>query len=240
MRNLFFFIILFTPILGFCQTKEFEWSYGLCDYDGVYDTTILSETQIKDTYDLCYSYGSNLLHRPSTLKAIDSNKLCLNLLEKEYKERLEHINNLNIIKTEEWDSIRQDEISDLDFWYSLSRTYLEGFLNPQILNKNFPYDSCQEYSSILVEGGEKMLDYWKEFVVKVCKNNSDPDKCFKEHYQDKFNTSDKENYARLEIMLYGWWNCMCKYKAYKQGPRPDKHEKFKKIFIKTSEHCMQN
>ena len=236
------FLILFFLISQrqlFAQKKIFDWSRGNCSFEGVYDTTKISEVCLKNSFYLG-KLGHEHIHyldaeghptNPEELK-----KLSIRKLDKQYKNRVKEIKRLTVAKSPFWEELRSDRLILLKETYEFWRIILLSYKKPKILKQFCGSDSC-EYVSALIEGGDVMLSAWKKLAQTRCRNNSDSTECFTKMYLDKFNSIEKLSYARIQLTMFGLCNGvkLCNY----QYPINDRiiETEFQKLFADVKVSC---
>src|SRR5688572_10501013 len=89
----------------FAQTKKFRWTTELCEFEGTYDSTKYTEAGLRNTQELLATVGSIPLFTDSTAGSYeDIKELSLEELDKEYKTRFNELKNLEIVKSEYWET----------------------------------------------------------------------------------------------------------------------------------------
>ena len=54
---------------------------------------------------------------------------------------------------------------------------------------------------------DELFTAWRKLVEKQKTQNANPDD-LEERYLNEVESPEKMNYARYELMTYGWWNCV--------------------------------
>ena len=121
--------------------------------------------------------------------------------------------------------------------YELTKMKGEAFSNPSVLLNNKYIDKnsdCQKYAIALNSGEEAILKAWEEWIYESKKNNGNPE-AYIERYRDNFNSSNRMDYARIDLITFAWWNCVNHLNQY---PDHDKlSSEFEKLFIRTEYDC---
>lgn len=229
MKILLTTILLLCAALAPAQTKKFRWGTELCLFEGTYDGKRHTETQLKDTTKLFYlDFFPNTID-PAPFKYADVEKLDVAKLDKEYETRVSALKRLNIVKTKYWESVRQKQLKELEQVYQLSRATILGFANPaRLRDVTFAGACIQKYVPPLAGGGDELLAVWRAINEKSQKENIDPERV-KREFEEELNSPEKFQYAQVDVMAFGWWNC-----ANALIDREDKsaahHKEFKKLF----------
>lgn len=201
------FLILFSLIVS-AQTKTFKWEQGLCEFEGSYDAGKYTEQQLRDTQKLLSSIGSLSLDYDATPRNFAGvEKLSLTKLESEYRKTLNELQNLNLVKDEIWEELRQNKIKELNQLYMLSKVTVKGYKNPAALREFKKAEPCANfYAQPLIDSGEYLLTTWKKVNMDTRSRNGNPRRI--EGIFNRQNASpDRFKYAQIEVMTFGWWNC---------------------------------
>jgi hypothetical protein len=228
-KSLFFILLLLDSLCGFSQTKSFRWED--CS-EGIYDSTKFTTSQIEDTYALCYGGIQVIFDDVTFINPDKAAKLNVINLVDQYYSKLSKIRNLNIANLPFFEELKEDRINYLNHCFQARRVAILSFKNPEILREYTVIDSC-EYTDIIIEGGQKMLEQWEVLWKKECKKNGNPEKCFKDHYTNLRNSPDKFFYAHQSLLGFGWWNTCANRNLYENSIKDERiWEEFQKLFIK--------
>ena len=231
---LLIFGLLFTAN---AQTKTFEWETGLCSFKGTYDSSKYSEVQLKDTNKLLMSVGAASLSynaTPGNFALLE--KLDVASLEKEYREKSAELRGLDLVKSSYWEKIRQAKIKELDQFYGLSKATTLGYKDPERI-RDFEQAACclNFYAQPLIDGGEYLLTTWRKVNMDSRTRNASPER-LKRVFETQFASAEKFDYARLEVMTFGWWNCANEtIERIESGD--ETYEKFDELFINVEREC---
>ena len=225
-------VLLLCSALAAAQTKKFRWTTELCEFEGTYDAKKYTEAQLRNTQELLASLGTVPLFTETTAwKYNDIKKLSIEELDREYKQKSEKLKNLDIVKSEYWETIRQNKLKETEQVYKLSRITIQAYTNPAILKQYTPAEACvKKYADPLINGGDDLLKVWREVNEESRKRNGNPERV-RMIFERKYNSPDKLKYALLEVMSFGWWNCAndtIEYVVADEKP----HEEFNKLFKK--------
>ena len=228
MKILLTIILLLCNTLAFAQTKKFRWGTELCLFESAYDTKKYTEAQLKDTVKLFHlDFFPNTINA-APFKYADIEKLNVITLDKEYEMRVNALKRLNMVKIKYWETLRRKQLKELKQVYQLSRATILGYANPARLRDVTFADACvQKYASTLANGGDDLLTVWREVNEKIQSGHSAPEHVKKE-FEEELNSPEKFQYAQVEVMAFGWWNC-----ANALIDREDKSEENQKIFKQT-------
>ncbi len=238
-----FCFLTFLNLEGYAQTKKFKWSYGLCEHEGTYDSAKYTEKQLFDTEKLTYPHPELSLSynaTPFTLENID--KLDVKILDAEYRKRLKEWENLDLVKGELWEKLRQRYIENLKEDYQRSRAAVLAYKNPAALREIKTLNICEkQFTNPLIAGGDYLLTTWLKLNMDQRVDNADPE-FIKNRYEQRFASPDRLRYARLEVMAFGWWNCAIltdtdgNYSC-ETDFRQDYTDEFSKLFKNVESEC---
>lgn len=224
-------ILLLSPTLGFSQTDKFIWASFDCSYEGTFDKHKLTKTQLEDTYTLCFTDVSLLKSKALAFTPEEIDKLSIDSLNVEYNDKLNKIENLEIVNSPFWKRMKEERINYLKDNYERARVAILSYKNPLILKQFHSSDSC-EYADAIIEGKEKMFSAWEKVANLHCQMNGNPARCFKDIFSDKFNSPQKVIYAQIELMVWGWWNICSIQNIPTLTSEIRINKEFEKLFIK--------
>ncbi len=232
MKIFFISILILCNTLVFAQTKKFRWGTEQCLFESAYDAKKYTKAQLDDTVKLFH-----LDFFPNTINAVlfkyaDIEKLNVATLDKEYEVRVNALKQLNIVKIKYWETLRQKQLKELEQVYQLSRATILGYANPARLRDITFADACvRKYASPLANGGDDLLAVWREVNEKIQEGHSAPERVKKE-FEEELNSPEKFQYAQVEVMTFGWWNCANALIDREDSPEKNERE-FKKLFKRT-------
>jgi hypothetical protein len=172
---------------------------------------------------------------PSVFEPKDIERLNLDTLDNEYKNKSNLLRKLDLPKTQYWEDLRKSTLKELEQLYNLSRITYQSYSNPKYLKQFNHTDSCLLiHSNSLIAGGDSLLNDWFELTSQNVKKNGMPERKWKE-YHIKFNSKDKLIFARVEVTAFGWWNCAIKYIDDTENyfNTETRLKEFAKLFFKT-------
>ena len=189
------------------QTKKLKYDYDSCLFEGTYDAAKYSEKTLRNTLGLI-NYNDFWLDADATPRDMAGVKL-LNVaaLDAEYAEKSTRLKKLAIVKSAYFEAIRQKKLKELEQYHRLKKTTMLAHTNPAELRRYTGADSCvQTYADALANGGEDLLGVWRAVNEKARAQNIDPNRV-KSIFDRRFAAPERYDYARIEVMTFGWWNC---------------------------------
>lgn len=207
MKNLVLIIGFLISSVSFTHAQEvFEWYEGYC----------LSRAQIdpgKATYEQVQNAHYTLVQASELSQPFlayqpkDTAYLKVKSIRFECSSFLSELEEMEYPKGEYWASIKKSRLENLREQCLLREKAVIALNEPKAL-KGTPYcKECSEYVTALEKGGKTLLNAWKEIHEKEVGGALDPapiTKAFEQHW----NAPNQELWARIEVLRYGWWNCV--------------------------------
>jgi hypothetical protein len=217
------------------KTAIFKWDTELCSNTGEYDSEKYTEEELKNTHDTWGMHsGAYLSTNTNPTSAADAEKLTRELTA-EYNERKASYNQ-KVISNPYWEKVKADRIHELEDTYELKKIAIEAYSNPSVLLNNRFSKNCTEYAKALISNDTiLLLKTWNNLAEKQKKNNGSPEK-FMERHLEKYNSKDRIQNARQEIMTYGWWNC-ANAEVYRVDDDGTMEKEFNKLFTNVTFEC---
>lgn len=197
--------ILFFCLLTYSQNAKFSyWSDG-CDCIGQFDSTKITRTQLQNTYEVLWN-APNIEYSGTTSTPDKVSLLDTELLWEECNERINLLKTLDFIDDPFWNQLKQKQINYYKATCLLREYTIRAYSNPEVLLKyDLVDEKCIYYRDILIQGGQKMIDAWKNYEKEWIERNGYAE-FHQREYEQKYNSPQREDYARLTLMIYGWWN----------------------------------
>ena len=232
MKILLVTILVLCQTTAYAQTKRFQWTTELCEYEGTYDAAKYTEARLRDTLKL-YAVGSFDIQTDATVwKYEEIKKLSVAALDREYAAKSTELKKLDIVKSVYWERLRERKLKELKQVYELSRLTMLGYNEPAKLKEAAFAESCVvKYANSLINGGDELLATWRAVNEETRRNNGDPQR-IKKIFEAEYDSPDRYKYAQVEVMSFGFWNCanaLIEREEY-DGTH---EEEFKKLFKRT-------
>lgn len=217
------------------KTAIFKWDTELCSNTGEYNSEKYTEEELKNTYNIWGMHSSAYLNTNTTpTSATDAEKLTRELTA-EYNERKASYNQ-KIVSNPYWEKVKADKIHELEDIYELKKIAIEAYSNPSVLLNNRFSKNCTEYAKALISNDTiLLLKTWNNLAEKQKKNNGSPEK-FMQRHLEKYNSKDRIQNAKQEIMTYGWWNC-ANAEVYRVDDDGTMEKEFNKLFTNVTFEC---
>lgn len=232
MKILLTVILILCQTTAFAQTKKFRWTTDLCEFEGTYDTKKYTAAQLENTVKLFYSEFSLNAIDPTPREFEKIKLLDVKILDAEYAAKSNALKRLNIVKNDYWETRRQARLKELEQVYQLSRATILGHTNPAKLNEvKFAGACAAKYANPLISGGDELLKIWLVVNEEGRRRNGDPAR-IERIFNEQFNSPERFQYAHIEVMTFGWWNCANGF-IERDDNGGDVFEEFKKLFKRT-------
>jgi hypothetical protein len=201
--------ILFGAVVS-AQSRKFIWEDEICAFEGVYNARKYTKKQLENTYQLYYSQQFDL----QTYQFSFSNEQGLRerwtveALDAEYARKSEALRKLEVVNVPFWKAFKAKKLKALEQDYHLTRVSVQAFQNPSALKEITFADACvKRFAPPLIAGGDELLRIWREVKAESWGKNADPEKVRKD-FEAKLASADKFKDAQLDVLTYGWWNCV--------------------------------
>jgi hypothetical protein len=235
MKNRLIILYIFISICCYSQNSIYKWNTGTKAYIGEFDSTIISRSMLDDMCMLCNKFiPYPMLWRYQQAESPDT---ILYKLDSINELSIKWINSLNILDTPKWENIKNYRIDNLIKGSQYTKTLIEAYKNPTILEERYPLDTCSELIQVMKIDGDSMIHFWKEYIYQECYNsNSDPEGCYDRLYKSKIDKDYTFKFVRFELLVR-WTNC------YAQNHQRDYeyinlNEEFKSLFINVKSYYM--
>jgi hypothetical protein len=225
-------VLALYQVTAYAQNRQFRWTTELCEFEGTYNAKKHSEAQLNNTVRL-FTVGSFELPTEATIwKYEDIKKLNVAALDKEYAVKSNELKKLDIVKLPYWERFKERKLKELKQVYELSRLTMLGYNEPAKLKEATFADTCVvKYAVTLINGGDELLAIWRTVNEDTRRNNGDPQR-IKKIFEAEYDSPDRLKFARVEVMLFGFWNCANEF-IERETYDGSHEEEFKKIFKQT-------
>ncbi|QQS42823.1 MAG: hypothetical protein IPM63_07785 [Acidobacteriota bacterium] len=238
LRTLFLFLAVAATVPAvFAQSATFEWQDEFCTFRGTYDPSKISEARIRDTRELIdFGTGLPLQTDQAVFDVKDLGSLDVNKLDAEYRTVRTKLESLQPVDNPYFRDLRQRHLRTLDASYRLKRITLLAHTKPITLVFGNNHEECfSQWGRPVIEGGQSLLDAWRTLVDEQKLNNASPEGV-EARYQSRYNSPERDKWALVEVLGFGWWNCVNDSIPYVEDDGTA-DEEFKKLFAKVESEC---
>ena len=210
MKNvLYLLLISISFLLSSCNlnsTPTFSWNYDSCSHTGTYDSELYTQNQLQNFFDLTLYTYIPLIETKATVSNIDSiPTLNLQKLNEEYSRKRLYFDTVKVMDVAYVNYLKTALSNRLEEEYYFKKIAIEVYQNPQALLK---YDKkCQEYSKVIASQNEDEIIDAARKMVEELKSDLYVEEHF-EQFENKMNTPQRLEHAKLYLITYGWWGCV--------------------------------
>jgi hypothetical protein len=235
IKKLIAIILIFTSANSYAQYADFSYNTELCECMAKFDTTKYSRQEVQNTIDYLWN-SSYISTNSSAQKLEDIEKLSVADLRKECDEKINNLKSLKFVNEPFWTKLLTEQIAFYESTCRLKEYTILAYSNPKILLEYELVDStCIYYRDALIAGGDKLMKTWLTLHKKQKSNNGSPENLQK-RFDKKYYSDAKLEYARMEVMTYGWWNS-ANYLLPHINTNYDYQEEFEKLLLDVECEC---
>jgi|GEM_PF-6842370 len=177
---------------------------GCCDVIGIYNPSTYTVSQLEETGKLV-SGGINLRSGRFPTEPNDITELSVDDLDKEFEEKVTYFRNLRIIPVKFWEDLRLTRINELKSQYELERIKTIAYKDPSVLLTSKFKSLCKEFSDALTSSDTlALMAAWARFSEPRGRANEITFARYKVQRASK----DSVLYARMDLLTFGWGNCV--------------------------------
>ncbi len=191
------------------STATFSWLDETCNNTGNYNPKDYTAAQLKNTFDLWYTFSGIPLHASGVAFELgEISRLNIDKLTKEYLERKALYSGMVIISTPFWNRLKEKRIQELETDYEFKKITITAYSEPSALLNNRFTKYCPDYANVLASGDSSaLLAAWKQMAEHDKQKSGNPD-FYMSRFYEKFNSGNRLQYAKLQLLTFGWWNCV--------------------------------
>ncbi|MDR0802518.1 hypothetical protein [Fluviicola sp.] len=199
-------LFLLAPAIKAQEAEVFEWYEGSCLFTAAIDSSKASYQQVQNVHYTLIQ-ASDLSQPFLAYQPKDTAYLKVKNIRFECDNFQKELERMEYPKGEYWVKIKKAKAADLKEQCLLREKAVIALTNPKVL-KDTPYSKeCSRYISALEKGGKTLLDLWKEIHEKEIAEALDPNPII-QAFEKSWNSPNREFLAKIEILRYGWWNCV--------------------------------
>jgi hypothetical protein len=186
----------------------FSWNTELCENKGKFDPQQYTPEQLHNAYDLWFTYSGVALETDGTVfQPEDIVKLDSVKLREEYEGKKSVLEAMKTVDRPYWQKLKQQRLRELEDEYELKKIAIEAYTRPEVLLNNRFAKPCGEYAQALASADTaRLFGAWKALAEKQKAQNGSPEQ-FMERFYEKFRSDNRLEYAKVDLITFGWWNC---------------------------------
>lgn len=233
MKHLIFVVSCMIYFSCFSQV-QLNWYEGSCLKTGQIDTTKYTYTEAQNIY--YFFVDAAEMQQPFLMDELkDTSKINLKNIQEECKQYLQSYHALQLPASSIWEKYRKEKIESIKRGCYLKEIAVISIETPKKFKPKGTSKVCLKYSNTIRKGGKKLLESWKEIHRSELINALDS-VAIEKDFQRKWQHVDKLKFARLEVLKYGWWNCIRNEDQSTLNQIEIKKE-FEKLFTSISTSC---
>lgn len=235
INKLIAIILLFISANSYAQYADFNYNTELCECMAKVDTTKYSRQELQNTIDHLWN-SSYISANSSARKLVDIKKLSVTELRKECDEKINNLKSLKFVNEPFWSKLLAERILFYESTCRLKEYTILAYNNPKILLEYDLVDStCIYYRDALIAGGDQLIKAWLTLHKEQKSSNGSPEN-LQRRFDEMFYSDSKLEYARMEVMTYGWWNSANHMLPHINNSY-DYQEEFEKLLIDVECEC---
>jgi hypothetical protein len=224
-----------TQINKIDSSNFFKFTTEVCENTGKFDKKLYKKSQIAGAYFLWFEFSglsSNFIKTPNDIKKLD-----LANLIKEYNDKLSHLENLKIVNSVFWKELKIQRIRELNEEFEAKKSHILAYTDPKYLLANRFSEHCKKYANILSsENNSLIMKEWENLKETQKINNANPEG-LEVKFQSQLNSNEKYVFARINLIEFGWWNCVNEIIFRVNDDNEKIRKQFFKLFIKVKSEC---
>lgn len=235
MKKIFIALTLLFTFVSTARTQEvFEWFEGTCLFTAEIDSSKANYQQVQNVYYTLFQ-ASDLSQPFLAYQPKDTALLKVKNIRFECDNFLKELDQAEYPKGTYWTNMKKAKAADLKEQCLLREKAVIALTDPKAL-KGTPYSKeCARYITALEKGGKTLLALWKELHDKEVAEALDPAP-ITQSFEKHWNSPDKELWAKIEVLRYGWWNCVIQNQKIWFNETLY-HAEFKKLMSKITSNC---
>ncbi|WP_352257744.1 hypothetical protein [Psychrobacter sp. TB55-MNA-CIBAN-0194] len=208
--------ILLSAVTSVAQAEVYKWQDDLCDMQGEFDNKKYSAKQIENSHFMLNNLTSVQLNSfsspiyPSDLNRVSTTDTTN--LNKKYESRKRKVEQLEVVPQAQ--TYKRELLKSIEAEYVHDKLTILAYLDPiQAMRLSPPM--CKQYLAPFFKDETAVQNKWQEFVEEQIQEqtlfSNDGGKYSRnlttERYQSQ-KASDPENYAKINLLTYGFSNCV--------------------------------
>jgi hypothetical protein len=170
----------------------------------------------------------------------DIDQLSLDSLNQEYTRRIRQYRRLAVVPRPVFLQLKKQAIEEMEQDYRAKKLTIQGFANPAVLLATSYSGDCAKYAQGLAAQNDSLiLRDWKSLIQeRVARNKklgSTTDYATP-RFQQEAATANWQQYAKIELLTYGWWNCV-NSSIQRVAPTAKMYQEFDKLFTDVKSEC---
>ena len=217
----------------------YAWETESCRFTGRYNPRRYSKEQLDNVQKLLFGSAS-LQADAMVYRLSDVQKLSLDTLTVEYTRRIALYRAMQVVPQPTWLMLKKQAIREMEEDYQAKKITIQAFADPAILLTVSHPSGCSRYVQGLAAHNDSLtLRDWKNYVdeqVKREKKLSGGPESYSQRYNEEYNTAERLLYAKVELLTFGWWNCV-NQSIHRVEPTEKTYRQFQQLFVGVKSEC---
>lgn len=206
MKKILVMLLVMLSSFSFSQKLTYTDEFTNCTFICSYDTAKYNRVEILNCYLLSQTDFFDIKNIPIIFSHDDVIKFNIKKLDDEYKRKLNMLDSLDLPKTTFWKKLKENKKKYIYDVYFLCQTVYFGYFNPEKLrNYNKLDKNLIRISNAIIFGGDSLLLECEKSTKNKAKLNKNPDYIITT-YNKLLKSSDKYIQAKIELIMFDFWN----------------------------------
>ena len=207
--------LLLSAVTSVAQAEVYQWQDDLCDMQGEFDNKKYSAKQIENSHFMLNNLTSVQLSSSSPLHPRDIGQVSksdLDNLNQEYQARKRKVEQLEVVPQAQ--TYKSELLKSIDGGYVRNKLTILAYLDPRQAMRMSP-PMCKQYLAPFFKDETAVQNKWQEFVEEKIQEqtlfSNDGGKYSRNFITERYQrqqASDPENYAKVNLLTYGFSNCV--------------------------------
>lgn len=213
----------------------YTWDTQMCHNTGRYNPQRYTKEELDNVCKLLFG-GVVFSTDKTVFKPSDIGKLNLDSLTAEYTRLIQQYRSMRVVPQPMWLTLKKQAIQEIEEEYRARKVYFEAFANPDVLLTAPMPGDCKQYILSLASHNDSLtLKEWRSLNEEQLKANGAP-KSLMQRFNQEYNSADQLLYARINLLTYGWWNCV-NGSIRRVEPTEKMFQQFNRLFTGVKSDC---
>lgn len=206
-------VVLTLSLLSFSASiraqEVFEWFEGSCLSRSQIDSSKATYLQVQNVH-FTIIQASELSQPFLAYQPKDTAYMNVKGIRSECGNFITELEQMEYPKGEYWTNLKKAKLDNLKEQCLLHEKAVIALTQPKAL-RGTPYcKECSQYTDALEKGGKTLLNAWKALHDREIEGALDPNP-INMAFEQRWNSPNPEFWARIELLRYGWWNCVLQH-----------------------------
>lgn len=170
----------------------------------------------------------------------DIDQLSLDSLNQEYTRRIRQYRRMAVVPRPLFLQLKRRAIEEMEQDYQAKKLTIQGFANPAVLLATSYPGACAKYAQGLAAQNDSLiLRDWKNLIQERLAHNKklgSTTDYYTPRFQQEAAAANWQQYAKMELLTYGWRNCV-NSSIQRVAPTEKMYQEFDKLFTNVKSEC---